>query len=89
MANYLASIFGTEQDKVSPLLSLNRARKLTLSAGQLLLLLQNRRLSTWRPLFAQTRETFLQPDRPPAEPVPKSSIRPEEQAERIADAESL
>ncbi|KAL8786364.1 MAG: hypothetical protein Q9213_002861, partial [Squamulea squamosa] len=92
MANYLASIFGTEQDKVilhppSPSKLAPTNKNSPPNTGQLLLLLQNRRLPTRRPLFAQTRQTLLQPDDPPAQPVPKPGLRPQEQDEPEPAAE--
>ncbi len=60
---------------------------ITLLAGQLLVLLQNRRLQTWRPLFAQTRKTILLSDHPPTKPLPKSRLRPEEQDECLSITE--
>jgi hypothetical protein len=57
--------------------------------GQLLLLLQNRRLPSRRPLLAQTRQALVQPDHPAPEPVPEPGVRPEEQDEPAADADAL
>lgn len=73
MANYLASIFGTEQDKVSTP-PINLPTELTPSPGQLLLLLQNRRLPARRPLLTQTCQTVLLADDSPAQPLPKSGL---------------
>src|SRR3712207_8962788 len=49
--------------------------------GQLLLLLQDRRLPPRRPLLAKARQTFILADDPPAQPVPKPGVRPQEQDE--------
>lgn len=91
MANYLASIFGTEQDKVCnslpPTLSKNFSNNIF--PGQLLLLLQNRCLPPRRPLFAQTRQTLLLANDPPPQPLPEPRLRPKEQDEPLAAAEPL
>lgn len=84
MANYLASIFGTEQDKVRILHHLDtRARLFTDSSitGQLLLLLQNRRMPSRRPLLAQTCQALILANHPPPQLVPEPGIRPQEQDE--------
>ena len=93
MANYLASIFGTEQDKVptspAPVLLLPHTSLTKNKTGQLLLLLQNRRLPPRRSLFTQARQTLLLANHPPTQPVPKPSLRPQEQDERQPAAEPL
>ena len=82
MANYLASIFGTEQDKVRETpIRCPQALKLTPSAGQLLLLLQNRRLPPWRSLFTKTCQALLLANHPSPEPIPEPRLRPKKQDE--------
>jgi hypothetical protein len=57
--------------------------------GQLLLLLQDWRLPSRRPLLAQTRQAVVQPDDPAPEPVPEPGLRPEEQDEPAANADAF
>lgn len=57
--------------------------------GQLLLLLQDRRMPTRRPLLAETRQAVLLADHPDAQHVPKPRLRPEEQDEPESAAEPL
>lgn len=90
MANYLASIFGTEQDKVNCSFvscspqphSHTLRRQLTGNT-----VLQNRRLQTRRSLLAKTRQTLLLTNNPPPEPLPKSRLRPEDPDESQPAAE--
>lgn len=94
MASYLASIFGTEQDKASyqlyPTYLLKKVYLTNSShTGQLLLLLQNRRLPPRRPLLTQTCQALLLANDPHAQPVPKPSLRPQESHERQPAAKSL
>lgn len=67
----------------------SRNSLITPLAGQLLILLQNRCLPAWRPLFAQTRQTILFSNHSPTKPLPKSRLRPEEQNERFSTTEPL
>lgn len=89
MANYLASIFGTEQDKVSSRVPSTAVLMLTLKPGQLLVLLQDRRVPPRRPLFTQTCQALLLSNHPSPEPVSEPRVRPEEQDERFSATESL
>ena len=57
--------------------------------GQLLLLLQDRRLPSRRPLLAKARQALVLADDPPAQPVPEPGVRPQEQDEPAADADAL
>lgn len=91
MANYLASIFGTEQDKV-------RWRRdqrvfealLTFKPpGQLLVLLQDWRMQTRRSLLEKTCKALVLADDPAAEPISEPSVPGEQQDECLPDAESL
>lgn len=95
MANFLASIFGTELDKVNcsfyfvstPLRAF--AQLDSQSDSQLTSRSENRRLPPWRPLLAQARQALVQPDRPHAQPVSESGVRPQEPHEPAAAAEPL
>lgn len=95
MANYLASIFGTEQDKVRHISTLSRSlhsldsetTNQSIHPGQLLLLLQDWRMPPRRPLFAQTRQAFLLPNHPPTKPLPEPGLRSEEQDEPVTITE--
>jgi hypothetical protein len=57
--------------------------------GQLLLLLQNWRMPSRRPLLAQTCQTLILANHPPPQPLPKSRIRPQGQHEPSTTAEPL
>lgn len=75
MANYLASIFGTEQDKVRDYPITIYSFQLTdMTPGELLLLLQNRRVQTRRSLLTKACQTLLQPDDSSPEPVSEPGI---------------
>lgn len=89
MANYLASIFGTEQDKVRKNALDFGDPKLTSFAGQLFLLLQNWRLPPWRPLLSKTRQAVLFTNHPPPEPLPKPGLRSQKQDECLAASKPL
>ena len=99
MASFLASIFGTELDKVNcsfyfvsilpirlPSGKRRRARrKAPANSGSP----ENRRLPPWRPLLAQARQALVQPDHPHAQPLPEPSLRQQEPHEPLPAAEPL
>ena len=87
LARHLARPITTVSRNHGQLLSLHiryRTRQ-----GQLLILLQDRRLPSRRPLLAKTRQTFLLANHTPTKSIPEPSIRPEEQDESFAAAESF
>ena len=90
MANYLASIFGTEQD-VSPLsLPLVQIMILTVSAeSQLFLLLQNWCLQARRSMLTKARQAIVLTNHSSTQPLPEPSLRPEKQDECFAAAKPL
>merc|ERR1712137_381308 len=57
--------------------------------GQLLLLLQDWRLPSRRPLLQKTRQAVVLADYPAAQPLPEPGVRPQEQDEPAADADAL
>lgn len=94
MANFLASIFGTELDKVncsfyfvsfsfaspssSPISSRLLETKQEVFKNVNRIAPENRRLPPWRPLLQETRQALLQPDHPHAQPLPKPRLRSQE-----------
>lgn len=80
--------YRTRQGK-SPLQIHFLTTRLTFAPGQLLLLLQDRRLSSRRSLFAKTCQAQLQSNHPPTQPLPEPCLRPQEQDESLTTPESF
>lgn len=102
MANFLASIFGTELDKVNCsfyFVSSSHAKQKTADIQKRndkeqnqkkkanTSPLENRRLPPRRPLLPQTRQALLLPNDPHAKPLPEPSLRSQEPHEPLAAAE--
>ena len=93
MASFLASIFGTELDKVNCSFYFVSPKKPWRGPRMMLRLtlcmVENRRLSSRRPMLEETRQALVQPDHPHAQPLPEPCLRPQEPHEPVPAAESL
>lgn len=93
MANFLASIFGTELDKVNCSFyfvgSLANASPVAIFqvTDSMRPHIENRRLPSRRSLLAKARQAFLQPDYPYAQPLPEPGLRPQEPNEPFSAPE--